>query len=184
MKIACKVCVSWPGFWTNSLFTCSGEEAHHLHSQLQALKVVLQILPFDGEAILLVSTRKERLPALQTIKQHLAPQSQPEVCSWVVCHAIIWFNYSSESVLKAHKPDVLLIFPAPSTHKLTACCVSAARRLSNTNVDNRDAFWELPALQTVRVWLIDFEHHVIMKFGQKSKSCHIFLVENEGPGEC
>lgn len=48
----------------------------------------------------------------------------------------------------------------------------------------QSCFWGLPALQTVMVWLIDLKHHVIMKFGQKSKSCHIFLVENEGPGEC
>jgi len=42
----------------------------------------------------------------------------------------------------------------------------------------------LDSRETVRVWLIDLKHHVIMKFGQKRKSCHIFLVETEGAGEC
>ncbi len=55
------LCVSMRGavFWTNSPFTRGGKEAHHFHSQLQALKVMFKILPFNCEAILLVSTRKK-----------------------------------------------------------------------------------------------------------------------------
>lgn len=37
------------------LFARAGQEADHLHRQLQALKVVLEILPFHREAVLLVS---------------------------------------------------------------------------------------------------------------------------------
>lgn len=37
------------------LFASDGQEADHLHCQLQPLKVVLEILPFHREAVLLVS---------------------------------------------------------------------------------------------------------------------------------
>lgn len=40
---------------SDSLFSCGWQEPHHLHGQLQTLKVVLQILSFHGEAVLLVS---------------------------------------------------------------------------------------------------------------------------------
>lgn len=42
----------------NSLSASLGKEAHHLHGELQALKVVLQVLPFNGKAILLGSKGK------------------------------------------------------------------------------------------------------------------------------
>lgn len=80
----------------------------------------------------------------KSIKHHFTPQSQPEVCSWVVCYAIILLNYSLESVQKAQKPYAPLMFPkccSTSIHnKLIACCVSAARMHSNTNVDSRASF--------------------------------------------
>lgn len=40
---------------TALLFARVGQEADHLHRQLQALKVVFEILPFHREAVLLVS---------------------------------------------------------------------------------------------------------------------------------
>lgn len=121
---------------------------------------------------------KQRLPALQTIKHHCTPQS--EVCSWVVCYAIILFNYSVQ------KPDALPKCYSTSTHnKLIACCIQTQMH-SNGQQSCFSGACVLPTLrrETVRVWLIDLKHHVIMKFGQKRKSGHIFLVENEGAGEC
>lgn len=37
------------------LFACGGQEADHLHRQLQTLKVMFEILSFHREAVLLVS---------------------------------------------------------------------------------------------------------------------------------
>lgn len=41
------------------LFPRGRQEPHHLHGQLETLKVVLQILPFHCEAVLLVSRSNE-----------------------------------------------------------------------------------------------------------------------------
>lgn len=49
---------------TDSLLPCGRQEAHHLHGQLQTLKVVLQILSFHCEAVLLVS-RSNESPAIK-----------------------------------------------------------------------------------------------------------------------
>lgn len=56
----------WAGVWdvSDSLFSCGWQEPHHLHGQLQTLKVVLQILSFHCEAVLLVS-RSNESPAIK-----------------------------------------------------------------------------------------------------------------------
>lgn len=58
----------WAGVWdvSDSLFSCGWQEPHHLHGQLQTLKVVLQILSFHCEAVLLVS-RSNESPAIKRI---------------------------------------------------------------------------------------------------------------------
>lgn len=75
-----------------------------------------------------------------------------------------------------------------STHnKLIACCIQNTNAFKHEyHMDSFLGACVLPTLrrETDRVRLIDLKHHVIMKFGQKRKSGHIFLVENEGAGEC
>lgn len=59
-------------FWWDSLFSRGREEAHHLHGQLQALKIMLEVLPFNREAILLVSTRhSQNLRQLNNFSHHI-----------------------------------------------------------------------------------------------------------------
>lgn len=128
-------------FWTNAPFTRGGKEAHHFHSQLQALKVMFKILPFNCEAILLVSTRKK---GYQHFKQ-LNTSSHHSLRFPLGWFAIQSYNLITVSLQNSYKhDDVPLMYPkcySTLTHnKLIVCCISVACMHSNTNVYSGAAF--------------------------------------------
>lgn len=69
------------------LLACGGQEADHLHSQLQPLKVVFQILSFHCEAVLSVSggdTREKETERVKTYSNTRACLSSISKCNIVI----------------------------------------------------------------------------------------------------